>query len=740
MADPFDTRDRTVLYNRYVELLIPLKEEYDKYLNNGDKVKMVAAGEKIKNLRYKMLMDNVDHYSVERDVYIIRFGKDPDQRWLDQTQRHYEEIYLMKEMVDIRQQMDMATDPQLRKAIAARAQEIRLRAAATLYLESDVVRFEHRVWMIHYGRDMYPNESKAQEALAIKAWNDVQAMKAADQLKLREGVADHEKKRVNRTRIEYKNHYSETYSGTDMVVFMAFPGYKPIEIGTASTVSYSSYREKKQVRTLGRISAMGITKGPRTISGRLIFTVIREHIIESLRKEIPYLRTIRTLLMDELPPFDILVSFGNEYGAAAGLIIQGVTTVDEQKTLSIEDLFTESIFTYLARGLEPMRDFNATRTQEPYDPLSWFTSSFRRPGSEGLANFKPKELQLYTDVALLPPVDPFYGNVAGWDASKYDWDGMIDASIENEGGELGGDAGDGGGDDGSDGGSGKIDLTVRILTDATVSQPVSGATITWNGKNPKTSSKSGNVSYKVSESSKEVTFEVKKKGYKTHKQKYSLVHDNGRHKTWIPIRITPEKEGQDEALCDKNPAIAQQVGLTKAGGYWYEQGAVGHQVELDGSNFTPQPAMYIMNTCGQKLKNYPCYVRFNVINFKSVKKNNTWFDSIGFFASPKVTNQTGHIYPSKNNKGWQAGKPTTKDRQTYTNENGALIAPAFEYRLFPDESQVRITLVPWKTRTDPADADKKYWVTFDFKLLSKKEVNRRKKNKGDIGTPNLGGR
>lgn len=206
---------------------------------------------------------------------------------------------------------------------------------------------------------------------------------------------------------QFENRFKDgaTYSGADMIVFMAFPNHKPIEIGSVTTVSYTTYREKKQVRTLGRISAKGFTKAGRTISGRMIFTVIYEHIVESLRKEIPYLSEHSHILMDELPPFDLVVSFGNEYGGSAGLIIQGVTTVDEQKTMSVEELFTENIFTYIARRIEPMKD-TSNITENKWNPLDHISTSFRGQ-NERLGKFKIDELALNDFIERMEDYNPF---------------------------------------------------------------------------------------------------------------------------------------------------------------------------------------------------------------------------------------------------------------------------------------------------------------------------------------------
>jgi hypothetical protein len=55
-----------------------------------------------------------------------------------------------------------------------------------------------------------------------------------------------------------------------------------------------------------------------------------------------------------LPPFDIVISFFNEYGQSAKMKIFGITIVDEGQTISIDDLITEQTYTYMARGIQPM--------------------------------------------------------------------------------------------------------------------------------------------------------------------------------------------------------------------------------------------------------------------------------------------------------------------------------------------------------------------------------------------------
>lgn len=150
-----------------------------------------------------------------------------------------------------------------------------------------------------------------------------------------------------------------SYSGADIIANIIFPGCNPIAIGTASTITYSTYRETLSVRTLSRINAKGFVKGPRTIAGTIIFTVLQKHIVNEIKKQVPYLANIKKLKPDELPPFDILFTMGNEYGTTAHMAIYGVEVVDEGKVYSIEDMFTENTWSYLAHDIDLLDDIDS---------------------------------------------------------------------------------------------------------------------------------------------------------------------------------------------------------------------------------------------------------------------------------------------------------------------------------------------------------------------------------------------
>lgn len=138
-----------------------------------------------------------------------------------------------------------------------------------------------------------------------------------------------------------------------------------LELAEVQTISYSIHRENSPVRTLGHVNARGFVKGSRTIAGSLIFTVFNEYAFYRI-KEFRHIMAETGLffapLADMLPPFDIVLTFFNEYGLGAKMKIYGVTIVDEGQTMSIDDLITEQTYTFMARGIQPMISMD-------YDPV-----------------------------------------------------------------------------------------------------------------------------------------------------------------------------------------------------------------------------------------------------------------------------------------------------------------------------------------------------------------------------------
>jgi len=169
--------------------------------------------------------------------------------------------------------------------------------------------------------------------------------------------------------IEYDQNYTLqniSFSGADAVATLIIPNIGPegrvnggdvIELGELQTISYSIHRENSPIRTLGHVNARGFIKGGRTIAGSLIFAVFNEYAFYRIKQYREFLSRRNGFfapLADMLPPFDIVITLVNEYGQYGKMKLYGVTIIDEGQTLSIDDLFIEQTYTFMARGIQPL--------------------------------------------------------------------------------------------------------------------------------------------------------------------------------------------------------------------------------------------------------------------------------------------------------------------------------------------------------------------------------------------------
>lgn len=158
--------------------------------------------------------------------------------------------------------------------------------------------------------------------------------------------------------IDYAYKYNKTFSGTDTLAFILFPGCSPVCLGALTTISYSMYRNKKPVINIGRTNISGVTRGSRIFAGTMIFTLINQHWLREVLEHDAlknWLGQYNELKVDELPLFDIMIISANEYGSWCNMYIYGIDFTDEAQTISVEDLFTENTFSFVARDISTFK-------------------------------------------------------------------------------------------------------------------------------------------------------------------------------------------------------------------------------------------------------------------------------------------------------------------------------------------------------------------------------------------------
>ena len=140
------------------------------------------------------------------------------------------------------------------------------------------------------------------------------------------------------------------------------PNTAPITLGNLTTFSYSSYRIKKPISTIGAINTKGVAKGGRVIAGTMVFTLMNKNWINELVDSVPWLSSMsdEIIYSDELPLIDLMIISANEYGKNSFMLVYGVDLTDEAQVVSVNDLYIENTFSFIAREVRPYNDKNIT--------------------------------------------------------------------------------------------------------------------------------------------------------------------------------------------------------------------------------------------------------------------------------------------------------------------------------------------------------------------------------------------
>lgn len=191
----------------------------------------------------------------------------------------------------------------------------------------------------------------------------------------------------------------DSFSGSDLSIFylVEYPnaddiaaGMTPdacrkeivmLEFDSVLSLSYSTIREKFPVRSLGHSNPLGITSGIRTISGHITFNVFAEDILSRLRSKVsselenknlqnkdilqatPLLGTgYKSMLLDQLPPFHLLIMGTTERGTLSRMMIKNVSIIDENQYQGTQQPNVVNKVTFVAQDVVPMtaRQYDST--------------------------------------------------------------------------------------------------------------------------------------------------------------------------------------------------------------------------------------------------------------------------------------------------------------------------------------------------------------------------------------------
>lgn len=199
---------------------------------------------------------------------------------------------------------------------------------------------------------------------------------------------------------------NKSFSGADMVAtcqMTAPDGTTDIyTIGSMQTLTYSIHMERRPIRSIGNINAKDYVMGPRTIAGSLVFAVFNKHFAyEATQNIAKKYKPNYAFLTDELPPFDMTVSFANEYGAKSRLVIYGIRLINEGQVMSVNDIYTENTYQFVATDLEYLTDANGyssykdlASTVKFITPVKKYADVNGKALKDNVVNMKNKDIDI----------------------------------------------------------------------------------------------------------------------------------------------------------------------------------------------------------------------------------------------------------------------------------------------------------------------------------------------------------
>lgn len=143
-----------------------------------------------------------------------------------------------------------------------------------------------------------------------------------------------------------------------------------LPIFNLQTVTISTFRNKSQVRALGFTNPKGYGRGSRTVAGTLILTELdRDSFWHALKLNALLEDTNlgdggAAVLVDQLPAFNMVLLFQNEYGRASYRYIYGIEIATNGVVYSIQDMYHENTISFTCQDVTPLTPIREVEEQE----------------------------------------------------------------------------------------------------------------------------------------------------------------------------------------------------------------------------------------------------------------------------------------------------------------------------------------------------------------------------------------
>ena len=241
----------------------------------------------------------------------------------------------------------------------------------------------HQSWYLEEIRNLEAENIKLRAQIAgrnpedkqrqTKVRRDVAIRKKEDEEEVVQSKASRRGKKATGSNSEAGN-YQYSFSGADCKVYAyrgAIRDYSFLE--SIMTVSLSIYEAKAPVRRLGHAAPVGFTGNIRSIAGSIICLMRGDshplHPVMSSNEQkhvddenisSPYDEIQRgedynwRFQAGLIKPFNLLLLYKNEVGGDVGLQINNIDIISESVVTSVNDIYTEMVFQFVATNVNPI--------------------------------------------------------------------------------------------------------------------------------------------------------------------------------------------------------------------------------------------------------------------------------------------------------------------------------------------------------------------------------------------------